>query len=916
MTLRSLSAVAVSMLALQLPAWIPGDPSKGFTEPQRILWQAPMEKGPEAFRVEMRDGAEGSVVFESGCMRIVKSNHVGAIIVTPKGRFAAEAGSTVRAVADVETSESDPFCSLGFVRVFGRKESLSPDVRAEKPDFRFGGFRMGLLTCTKPGAADRRFANFMVDGKSGTDLTCAAVVAGAPSKSKWRAWRVEDFKAAQKRWTQEKRRRRSVDFSSNRVDAATLDRVLRGSEDHTARVVRRNGGSVLEIDGVETPPVLFKPKAWPPDGSASDGKGMFGAGVGLHAISMRLSSTLVQDNGWTDDGFDVSVAVSQVRNVMRMAPDALYLLSVRLDPPPGFIGKHSAEVWKTWDGKTVYGDGSHVVGAVGEGATAPKRAWPWVSMFSGVWREQLKANLSALVSALKVSGLSKRIVGVHFAGFHDSQFSMPYPDRSEPAVNAYRIWLKRRYGTPAALSRSWKREVVSFADVMPPDFGKDEFLDPSDMERRDCLEFLKRGPFRVLEDIARHMKGCFGKDVVMAKWCLGVFSGKFEGAYDIGEFLGSDAFDILITQPHYSRRTPGIPLGCRSPLASYRHHGKLFVNEFDLRTYGVIQEWAGLEAQMIGESRVSDDASWRAAHRRIAGMMAAEGMGYWYFDMPAGWFTPPGVRKDISDALKDRLGLPPRGSWKPSAALVVDEDGALLRNLPSGRPTSDTRLALIEQVETLAGSGVPFDVWLVSDLLSDPSLAASYRTLVFSEMPAVDAPRRRLLTGLARDGRSLVFLKGCGRIEGADLTGYSDVRPSGKPGKKMFRLHGVPDYCVPGANCSGLPDVSLTEFDGWRRMYVHDPCGLLPAGFNRLVRLSGGYVAAPAGVQVNTNGRFMSVHSLGTGRFDLRFPADGTAVDMETGAAFPVPEGVLSVNLVAGETRWYLLNPADERKMQ
>lgn len=914
MTLRSLSAVAVSMAALQLPAWIPGDPSKGFTEPQRILWQAPMEKGPEAFRVEMRDGAEGSVVFESGCMRIVKSNHVGAIIVTPKGRFAAEAGSTVRAVADVETSESDPFCSLGFVRAFGREECLSPDVRVEKPNFRFGGFKMGLLTCTRPGAADRRFANFMVDERSGTNLTCAVVVAGAPSKSKWRAWRVEDFKAAQKRWSLEKRKHQWIDFSSNRVSEAVLDRVLRGSADHTARVVRRNGGVALEIDGVETPPVLFKPKAWPPDGSASDGKGMFEAGVGLHAISMRLSSTLAQDNGWTDDGFDVSVAVSQVRNVMRMAPNALYLLSVRLDPPPGFIGKHPSEVWRTRDGKTVYGDGTHVVGTVEDGAAAPKRAWPWVSMFSEVWRGQLKANLTALVSALKESGLSKRIVGVHFAGFHDSQFSMPYPDCSGPARNAYRAWLKRKYGTTAALSRSWKREVASFADVMPPDFGKNELLDPSDMERRDYLELLKRGPFRVLEDIARHLKGCFGKDVVMAKWCLGVFSGNFEGAYDIGEFLDSDAFDILITQPHYSRRAPGIPLGCRSPLASYRHHGKLFVNEFDLRTYGVIQEWARLEAQMIGESRVTDDASWRAAHRRIAGMMAADGMGYWYFDMPAGWFTPPGVRKDISDVLKDRRRLPPRGSWRPSAAFVVDEDGALLRNLPSRRWMPDTRLALIEQVETLAGSGVPFDVWLASDLIADPSLAASYRTLVFSEMLAVDAPRRRLLEGLARDGRSLVFLKGCGRIEGAELTGYSDVRPSGKPGKKMFRLHGVPDYCVPGVNCSGHPDVSLTELDGWRRMYVHDPCGLLPAEFNRLVRLSGGYVAAPAGVQVNANGRFMSIHSLRTGRCDLRFPAAGTVVDMETGAAFPVPEGVLPVDLVAGETRWYLLNPDNERK--
>ena len=903
---KSLCAVAVaSSLPCMLFAWLPGDASKGFTEPQGVIWSAP-SGGAEAFDVEMREGAEGSVSFDGAALRISKKNRLGVIVVRPRQGFAVAPGATVRTVADVSVARAEPYRSFGFVRVFGRKETLSPDRKVEKPNFRFGGFRMGLLTCTAADAAERKFAHFKADETSGTNLTCVIAVAGAPSESVWRGWLVEDFAAAQRRWDVEKRRHPGRDFSAGRVDEAALDSVLSGA-DHTARVVSRGGRPVLEVDGVETPPILYKPCTWPPDGGGSDGKGMSAAGVKLHAMTLRLGSTLVQSNCWSDAGIDVSIVAPRLRKAMRIAPDALYVLSIGIDPPPGFAAANPSEMWRDADGRIVYGSATHAERTLASGASAPAGTWPWVSVHSELWRSRVKEIIAAVVAELKRTGLSRRIVGVHMTGSHDGQFAAAYPDFSRPAVQAFRSMLERKYGTPEALSKAWRRPVASFADVTAPDFGKDALLDPADVERRDYVELLKRGTFRVLEDIVRHTKRCFGKDIVAARWCLGAFSGNYEGAYDIGAFLESDAFDILITQPHYSRRCPGLPLGCRSPLASYRLHGKLFVNEFDFRTYGAMERWAGMEAQLIGESHLADPASWRAANRRAAGMMLAAGMGFWYFDMAAGWFAPDGIRADIAALMRDVRKIPPRGDWRPSAAFVIDEDGALLRNMPALQHFPGVRLALIEQVETLAGAGVPFDVWLAADLIRNPSIAKRYRTLVFSEMLAVDGPRRRLIDELKCDGRALVFLRGCGFITGSDVTGLSHSRPGGSEGRKLFDLPGVPTYCIPGENADGLPRLDRRRFDGWERIYVHDPCGLTPEIFNEIVRGSGGYVTAPAGVQIDTDGRFISVHCLQPGRYRLRMPGPGDPVDMESGTVVPASDGTLTTDLAAGETRWFLL---------
>jgi hypothetical protein len=130
--------------------------------------------------------------------------------------------------------------------------------------------------------------------------------------------------------------------------------------------------------------------------------------------------------------------------------------------------------------------------------------WPWISNHSSIWRNDVKKLMSQLVGELKRTGLSKRIIGVHLAGYHDGQFAARETDFSTAAVEAFHVWQKEVYGRIR-----WKSA---------PEFTKSAYLDPVREEAHVAYQkFLKIGPMRMQEDFARHLKKEFGKPIIVGR---------------------------------------------------------------------------------------------------------------------------------------------------------------------------------------------------------------------------------------------------------------------------------------------------------------------------------------------------------------------------------------------------------------
>jgi hypothetical protein len=763
-----------------------------------------------------------------------------------------------------------------------------------------GGPKMAWLHNTRPCRYDRRISRFNIQNQADRQVTPAIVITGAPSKSRWKNLIVQDYKETCKEWRNVQKKHPAPNHLPERIEGKALAAKLATDIDHTAKVVGRNGRAVLLVDGKESAPVLYLgPNMRGKNSDSFNGRRMAEAGVGIQAIRVWFGDAKHNHLArWTKNGFDLSGAVEDVRKRMEMSPDALYVLQLRVSPYPEFTERYPDERWMDAKGRPVRGNTAATVSGT--------NGWPWASMYSTVWRDEVKKHTGALIDELKKQRLAKKIVGIHFCGFMDAQFAPAEPDYGKPAIAA------------------WNRPV--------PTIGSQPFFNPSkDRAAVDFAVFQHVAPFRIQEDLARFAKSRFGKDVIALHWALGVFAGEFCASYHLSEFLKSDAIDVVVSQTSYPRRLPGMALGNPAPIASFSSHGKLYLNELDLRTYGHLEPYYG-EVASVGVGCARDYGDWRSAHMKMAGWSFANRAGYWYYDLGGGFFEPREIVADIADAMSYApKAFMPKGAsdWKPSVALVVDEKGMLLRNYFAESRDKGTSSIVREQIHLMSASGVPFDIWLMEDVLKDPSVLSCRKVVVLAGAFALDERRRTLLDSLLADGKTVICLAATGFADGAFADygfGGSMRRPgsshalraeNGEDSEEYGNFHDAqyrrwglglnagwahrfyrpwsigfaenPQLKV-HARYDDDAKIAIAErlVGKGRILAIGDCAGLTPSFFNRQVRSAGGYVPAGFGLQVDMNADFASVHCLRTGRYEFHTPCGR----------------VIPLDMRAGDSRW------------
>ncbi len=891
----------------------------------QIFWEANFDKGADAFSVEKCGGAEGDVSFSDGRMAVRKTNAAGYILVTARDSFSRPVGARLKSFADAEVSGADPLYSLAFPRVLDSKKRLTACYQLDAAGlFMGGGEKIAYLANTAPGVTERRFSNFIVAEGGGTNLTAALVIAGAPSVTVWHRWGVEDYDAANAAWERYRNAfRTSGAGKTNLEDAVAFEWRIAADVEHTAKVVKKGGRVRLLVDGMEEPPVIYKnPYSWGQKWGDFDGRGFAREGVRLQSFQIGCA------RNWTNGEWNVESTMRDIRDMMRVSPEALVVLSFNASAPGEYAESHPDEIWRDPDGTPCVGKWEHMYSRHYSSADKkPYRdgCWPWVSHSSKVYLAYMKEVLGEIIARLKAEGLSKRVVGIHFCGWHDAQFAPYRPDFSAPAREGFREFLMEKYGKAPA-------------NLELPVPGSEPFLNPEkDALAHDFNIYLHLAPFRFQEELARHAKKCFGKDIVCMHWCMGPFSGEMPGAFYLDEFMKSDAMDALVAQPSYTRRLPGNPTGCNLPLASFTHSGKLYIDELDLRAWGEIPEYVK-EESMGGLGFAMDLPEWEAVNHKMAGRMVAAGHGFWYYDISGGFYNPSGIKEDIGSVVRTYAalshGAAPR--WEPSAAFVVDSEGMLWRNM-IGQPKHPDGLAIVNgQIALLAASGVPFDIWTYEDAAKCADALAARKVVVLAGFHHMDAGRRRFLESLAAQGATLVFLAGTdgfrekARRDGAfpriiaedksreceflsrfhaDWTRWSlgilggDLAVSYMPSSFAFEETPGTTVLARYAN-DGKPAVIRRG----NTIAIGQAAALTPLFFNKLVREAGGYVPVEKGLQVDMNGGFVSIVALDSGHFDFRLPFPCEVVNLKTGRPVPTVGDTLALDLVAGETRWYALH--------
>ena len=923
--------LACAFVARATEGWDGINPSRMPPAPVKLYWEAPLDKGAAAFEVERHDGAEGIVDFRQGKMFVSKTNEKGWILVKSKGGIKVQEGMTLRSFADTEVKEADHFHSVAFPRLLTARKSLAADWGLDAVGVHMiGGSRMGNLVCTAPDVAERRYASYTIR-RNENEVFPVLVIGGAPSKSVWVRWGVEDHGRAAEEWRKVLSRPHGVNGRSCRAvsdEEYTLE--LARDFEHEAKVVKHGGAAKLAVDGRFAAPVFYKiNRGWGDNGFRSTGTFLEKEGVKLQSVVVRA------DRYWKDVSWDLARAVRLTREQMRLSPDALFVVSLDITPPRAYSEAHPDEVWRLSDGSPGYGD--YLKMRLARDGVPPKGCWPWISMFSDVWQKDVKSFMNAYVAELRRTGLSKRIVGFHLSGFHDGQFATYRPDYSPAAVRKFKAWMAKR-GSP----------VTGDVPRFPAD-GEYFGASPEDRLKRDFQIFQHTEPFRVLELFSRTLKTAFGKSVIAMHWSMDVMSGGGNGAYYMDEFVRSDAVDAIVSQPPYAQRAPGIALGEKIPAASFARHGKLYIDEFDLRTYSAIGGYVRKELGSYGLSRARDFAEWLTIHRKMAGFAVARRHGWWYFDIDGGFFEPPEIAGDIGSVL-NTVGRDyeskARTRWEPSAAFILDEKGLLSRNISSGARHDERRLTE-HQSFMLSASGVPYDVWLASDILPNPEIVAKRRILVIAGFYELTPERVGFVKEQLSSGKTVVLLAGAGAAGGADKLGFAPRFRPAPSNHEVESLTGNPEdfrsmfYAdnlrwslgigtgpiaaqwrpssfafgdTPGFEPlaryrdGGAVSAVSSRIGRGRLVVIGASCGLMPSFFRKLAEESGAYVPTEKeGLQVDMNGDFISVHALRTGVFRFKLPFACRAINLKSGMEEPQRDGRLVLDMTAGKSCWFRL---------
>jgi hypothetical protein len=626
------------------------------------------------------------------------------------------------------------------------------------------------------------------------------------------------------------------------------------------------------------------------------------------------------------DAFDPQEPARLLQEVLARDPEARLILRVQLEPPAVWLDAHPEE-------RVVYDDGS----------VGPQ------SFASQEWLDLICGDLHRFVTYLRSSPYADRVIGLHLCTGYSAEWQSwgLWDDRRgdfSPAFARYfREWLRQRYAINASLAAAWGDPEVTIATACVPTRARRESPERllwSTRHDRQITDFYEAYALAASSAIARVCHAV--KEASDGEMLAGVFYGyapQYGGLAPetqhlaLKQVLDCPDVDFLCAPAMYTDRAPGGTSTFMSLTNSVQLHGKLWLNESDIRTH--------LQDNEIG--RCTDMAQTLGVLKREYAAVRTRGAGQWWFDMGDGWFSDPAIMSLFGEM--NRLGqqalhdpLPP--ALAPQIAVLLSERSALRL---AGGPLGDFGFqALTGQVAALNRIGAPAALYLLEDIERLPAA----RMIVLLNATDLTVSQRHALERLRSDGRVIVFIYAAGlgsaEADGAvmeslaaarKLTGQQLRRTS--PGSFRITLtddplcagllttepvfgmspqaYGPalstsPRYALTGAGrvlgayADREPALTLQAFSDWTSVCSASP-GLPPGLLRNLARLAGVHIYSETEDAFCAGRGLVALHAREAGEKTITLPGEMTVRELFVPDAPAERTQVLRFHAEAAETR-------------
>ncbi|MBC7237493.1 MAG: hypothetical protein H5T69_16750, partial [Chloroflexi bacterium] len=403
------------------------------------------------------------------------------------------------------------------------------------------------------------------------------------------------------------------------------------------------------------------------------------------------------------------------------------------------------------------------------------------SFASEAWLADAERFLRALIACIQAHDLERFVLGYLVCGGDSAEWVKIGPmedwagDYAPPMQEAFRRWLRAKYGHEEALRKAWGDPRATFVgDVVPTpeeQGATDLYLFKDPQKRRKAIDYFQFLAHLVAEDInrlcavvkeasgRRSLVGVFYGYLLEMVWNNGFFGQRLadadtahsamarSGHAALKEVLASPDVDFLCSPYSYGFRGIGGEGGFMAPDASVRQAGKLWISEEDTRTH------LSRPDAWYGQTRTAEETC-AIVKRQVANILT-HSAGAWWCKWSAGSWNDPQVLAVLGRSLelgRHHLDLPNRSSIA-QAAVVVDAENWLYRSTLNNFDIPNWR----NRHWGIARMGAPVDFVLLSDLLE--GRAREYRFYYMWNVFHLTAEEReRLKALLRRDGKVTLWV--------------------------------------------------------------------------------------------------------------------------------------------------------------
>ncbi len=558
-------------------------------------------------------------------------------------------------------------------------------------------------------------------------------------------------------------------------------------------------GGRISIDGQVVAPILYTSSI-----SRSDLQmDYLASGIRLFRIVPQNTCSLVPSQEPEETHYRRILRLIRLHAeaVLSVAPEARFLLMLRLDMPNAWKQEHPEEWIVMGRNQTLMpvADPREIAfGYVQETPNAPGTL--------GKTRRAVREFLRLLkreAYASSVIGIAfyHGIAGENYFGLEnnllaDRQGRIFLADRKDyligdvgyAARRSLRDWLRAKYRTRRALARAWKVPDMDFDDVVNPAKWPNQEIHARLMwHDRPAGRFIfrdRREEGNFYHDFVRHQNEArvelFSEACREVKRASGgrLLAGGYSGCYALPALSNSvpggiqhcaqAAWQKLMDCPHmdwcmspsiYHMRRPGDPSMSMGLDDSPRLRGKIWMHEFDSRTF----------LCTLPPKTFSQEATLHQLRKEFGYALSKE-QGWWWLEflfgssgaMAAPWFSDPRIKADarIMKRVYERYQQIARPGPSAQIAILVHVEQAFFTD--AGDPANTLHANITNQfLPKFHWTGAPFDLYSLGDLprIARGGLLDQYRLLVLPNAFFLDRPTRNLLRDRAqRDGRTLLFL--------------------------------------------------------------------------------------------------------------------------------------------------------------